>query len=215
MQVAAVLWDYGGVFMASPFEAMSGVARKLGVEPEHYLGIVFGPYESDTDHPWHRLERGELSLNEAREQIIELGRAENIDSDPLHLVSAMGGGGISVREDVVELARKANASVQTALVTNNIAEFRDYWRKSIPLGELFDQVIDSSEIGLRKPDPKIFQMALEQLEVAPEATVFLDDYAGNVEAARKVGIHGIQVTENYGVALDELRGLLGSATSKA
>jgi len=209
MSIEAVLWDYGGVFMASPFEAMSGVARRMGVEPQRYLAIVFGPYDRDTDHPWHRLERGELSLAEARERIIELGRAEGIDSDPMHLVTAMGGGGIAVRAEVVELARQARSDgVRTALVTNNIAEFRDYWRRSIPLDDLFEQVVDSSEVGLRKPDPKIFELALRQLGVAAETAVFLDDYEGNVEGARRMGIRAILVTEEYGAALDELRGLL-------
>src|SRR5262245_4838768 len=95
MAIEAVVWDYGGVFSGSPFGAMAGVAREMGVEPERYLEIVFGPYDRDTEHPWHRLERGEITLAAAREAIVELGRAEGIDSDPLHLFGAMGRGGRS------------------------------------------------------------------------------------------------------------------------
>ncbi len=214
MAIAAVMWDYGGVFMSSPFEAVAGVARKRGVEPERYLRIIFGPYDRDTSHPWHRLERGELSLELAREEIIELGRGDGVDADPLHFFAAMArDGAAAVREEVVTLARRIKSDgVATALVTNNVLEFREHWKRSIPLNDLFHEVIDSSEVGLRKPDPKIFELALERLGgVEPDAAVFLDDYEGNVEAARRVGIHGIHVTDDYEAALAELRALLGAA----
>ncbi len=206
----AVIWDYGGVFSGSPFDAMAGVAREMGVDPQRFLEIVFGPYDHDTDHPWHRLERGETTLEQARAEIIEIGRREGIDSDPFHLFVAMGRGGGGMRDAVVDFARELKSSgLLTALVTNNALEFRDYWRRSIPLDELFHHVIDSSEVGLRKPDPRIFELALERLEVPAESAVFLDDYAGNVDAARRVGIHGVLVTDDYGEALAELARLLG------
>jgi epoxide hydrolase-like predicted phosphatase len=118
-----------------------------------------------------------------------------------------GGGG--PRAEVVDLAREMKAAgLRTALVTNNAVEFRDFWRRSIPLDELFHQVIDSSEVGLRKPDPRIFELALERLEVPASRAVFLDDYAGNVQAARRVGIRGLLVTDDYGAALAELARLV-------
>jgi len=208
--IRAVIWDYGGVFSGSPFGAMAGVAREIGVDPERYLEIVFGPYDHDTDHPWHRLERGETTLEKARAEIIEIGRREGIDSDPFHLFTAMSRGGGGLRGEVVDFARELKGSgLRCALVTNNALEFRDYWRRSIPLDELFHHVIDSSEVGMRKPDPKIFELALEQLGVEASSAVFLDDYAGNVEAARRVGIHGVLVTDDYQGALAELARLLG------
>ena len=208
--IRAVIWDYGGVFSGSPFDAMAGVAREMGVDPERYLEIVFGPYDHDTDHPWHRLERGETTLERARAEIIEIGRRDGIDSDPFHLFTAMSRGGGGPRGEVVDFARELKGSgLHSALVTNNALEFRDYWRRSIPLDELFHHVIDSSEVGLRKPDPKIFELALEQLGVEASSAVFLDDYAGNVEAARRVGIRGVLVTDDYQGALAELARLLG------
>ncbi len=208
--IRAVIWDYGGVFSGSPFDAMAGVAREMGVDPGRYLEIVFGPYDHDTDHPWHRLERGETTLVSARAEIIEIGRRDGIDSDPFHLFTAMSRGGGGTRDEVVSFARELKGSgLGCALVTNNALEFRDYWRRSIPLDELFHHVIDSSEVGLRKPDPKIFALALERLGVPAESAVFLDDYPGNVEAAQRVGIHGLLVTDAYGDALAELSQLLG------
>ena len=210
MTIRAVIWDYGGVFSGSPFGAMAGVAREMGVDPERYLEIVFGPYDRDTDHPWHRLERGETTLVCARAEIIEIGRRDGIDSDPFHLFTAMIRAGGGLRDEVVDFARELKDSgLRSALVTNNAVEFRDFWRRSIPLDELFHHVIDSSEVGLRKPDPRIFELALEKLGVPASSAVFLDDYAGNVEAAQRVGIHGVLVTDAYQGALDELARLLG------
>jgi epoxide hydrolase-like predicted phosphatase len=209
--IDAVLWDYGGVFSASPFDAMARLAASQGIEPERYVGLIFGPYDRDDDHPWHRLERGEIALGDARDAILELGRAEGVEADLLHFIAAMAQEGIGVREEVVALAREIKAGgTGTALVTNNVAEFREHWRKSIPLDDLFHHVVDSSEVGLRKPDPRIFELALERVGASdPGRVVFLDDYEGNVEAARRVGIHGILVTLDFGDALDELRALLG------
>lgn len=210
MAIEAVLWDYGGVFSGSPFEALSGVALAAGIQPERYFGFVFGPYDSDGDHPWHRLERGEISFELAREEIIALGREHDVDADPFHFIAAMAQGGATVRAQVVEAALEIKRSgTPTALVTNNVSEFREHWRRSIPVDDLFHHVIDSSEVGMRKPDPRIFELALERVGAsAPERTVFLDDYEGNVEAARRLGIHGILVTSDYDAALAELRRLL-------
>jgi epoxide hydrolase-like predicted phosphatase len=208
--IEAVLWDYGGVFSGSPFDAMAGVAREMGVDPQRYLEIVFGPYDADTDHPWHRLERGEIPLALARSEIVELGRREGIDSDPFHLFGAMSRGGGAPRTAVVDFARALKGSgLRTALVTNNAVEFRAFWRRSIPLDELFHHVIDSSEVGLRKPDPRIFELALARLDVPAARAVFLDDYAGNVEAARRVGLRAVLVTDDYATALAELARILG------
>lgn len=211
MRIEAVIWDYGGVFCGSPFSAMASVAIEMGIDPGRYLGTVFGPYEQDTDHPWHRLERGEIGLELARDEIIALGKRDDIDADPYHLFGAMvRAGGAETRDDVVEFAVGLKRDgMMTGLITNNAAEFREHWRKSIPIDDLFHHVIDSSEVGLRKPDPRIFELALEKLGgVSPEQAVFVDDFEGNVEAARRVGLRGVHMTEDYAAALDELRALL-------
>src|SRR5262245_60561408 len=105
---------------------MAGVAREQGVDPQRFLEIVFGPYDRDTDHPWHRLERGEVALAIARAEIIELGRRDGIDSDPFQLFTAMSRGGGGPRAEVVAAAREMKQrGLRTALVTNNAVEFRD------------------------------------------------------------------------------------------
>lgn len=203
----AVLFDFGGVFMASPFAAVRAYGESLGIDPERAIELLFGAYDRDTDHPWHRLERGELSLIDARQAIMDLGAPEH----RLDLFEALGSlRDPSIRQDVVDLARAARGrGIKTACVTNNIREFSQSWRAMLPVDELFDAIIDSAHVGVRKPDPRIYRLALEQLGgVPPEAAVFLDDFAGNVAAAERLGIRGILVEDDYRPAMQALRTLI-------
>jgi epoxide hydrolase-like predicted phosphatase len=204
----AVLFDYGGVFTTSPFAAVEGRGAELGADPKLLLDTIFGPYAEDTDHPWHRLERGEIALAVAVAEIKAIGADRGLDADPFQFLSAMGVGGI--QRAVVECARALRTEgLKTALVTNNAAEFREGWRRTIPVDELFDVVVDSSEEGVRKPDPRIFERTLERLGVEAERSVFLDDYAGNVSAAEALGIRGLLVGSDQARAIEELLVLLG------
>ncbi len=205
--VQAVLFDFGGVFMASPFTAVRDFATRLGIAPERAVELLFGAYDADTDHPWHRLERGEMSLVDARQAILDLGAPEH----RLDLFEALGAlRDPSIRPDMVQVARDARAAgVKTAVVTNNVREFGDAWRSMLPVDELFDTVVDSAHVGVRKPDPRIFRLALERLGgPAPEHAVFLDDFHGNVAAAERLGLRGILVEEDHRPAIAALRALL-------
>src|SRR5262245_51509287 len=210
--IEAVLFDFGGVFTPSPFDAAEELGAELGAAPGRVLEIVFGPYHEDTNHPWHRLERGEIPLLEARDAIIALGRAEGIDSDPMRLFALMGRGD-GARASMVERAQRLVAhGYRTALVTNNAHEFRDGWRKLVPADELFQVIVDSSEVGMRKPDPRIFQLALARLGgVRPERALFLDDPASNVAAAEKLGLCAVLVRSDLRDALAALDALLEGA----
>jgi putative hydrolase of the HAD superfamily len=209
--VDAVLFDFGGVFTASPFGAMDAVDARYGAEPGQVKALVFGPYDRDTHHPWHRLERGEISLPEAREQIVaaalELGWE---DFDPIRIIVEQGAGDRGPRESVVECTRKLrDTGYRTALVTNNVREFSSGWRSLIPVEEIFDLVVDSSAVGVRKPNPAIFELTLQRLGgIAPDRTVFLDDFEGNLAAARELGISTVLVGDDPLPALRELERLL-------
>jgi putative hydrolase of the HAD superfamily len=213
-RLEAALFDFGGVFTDSPFAAARTLGTRLGADPSRVLELVFGPYDADTDHPWHRLERGELSLAAAREAILELGRLEGVEADPFQVFQLMSGSH-GAREAVVDRVRRLRgAGVRTALVTNNVGEFRERWRQLVPVDELFELVVDSSEVGVRKPDPAIFRLALDGLDgVAPERTIFLDDWQGNVAAANALGIRGLWVEEDPSGALAELDRILARLAS--
>lgn len=207
----AVLFDFGGVFTPSPLHGLRAAAHELGIPPEVAFATVFGGYDQDTDHPWHRLERGEVSIEDAMAAITALGREAGHELDPIAMLMK-GFGGSIIREDVVELAREVRAAgLRTAIVTNNIKEFSDSWRALLPVAELFDLVVDSCEEGVRKPDPRIFSITLERLGgVPPERAVFLDDAPGNVRAAQLLGLHAIEVGVEHAPAVAELRALLAA-----
>lgn len=205
----AVLFDFGGVFTGSPFHAVSGMAKELGTTPDLLIDVVFGSYSSDTDHPWHCLERGELSIEDARLSILELGGEHGIEADLYKLFGAMASSS-GVRTQLVECARSLReAGLRTGLLTNNVAEFREHWRASLPVDELFHDVVDSSEVGMRKPDPRIFALACERLTVDPGCAVFLDDHPGNIDAAQKAGLVAVLVEDDPTGALAELDQILG------
>lgn len=213
----AVLFDFGGVFMDSPFAAAETAAGVMGVPFELLTEVVFGSYDSDTDHPWHRLERGEITFADARDGISDLAVERGMgELDPFDVLASLADRGQhGHREFVVDAVRDLRAAgLRTSVVTNNIAEFGGFWRTIIPLDELFDDVVDSSEVGVRKPSAAIYELSCQRLGVAPERSVFLDDFEGNVVGARQVGLTGICVgfsVESTAVAIRELRRLTGLA----
>jgi len=209
-KIDAVLFDFGGVFTASPFRTIEAAGAELGVSMDQFAQIMFGPYSEDTDHPWHRLERGEITLDDAAEKIRVLGKDQGIDFDPLQVLFSIGGGNGDKNPLVDRVRQLKGDGYQTAIITNNIAEFQDLWRALLPVDELFDLVVDSSVEGIRKPDPEMFRLALSRLgDIPPVRSVFLDDYDSNVNAAVSLGIHGILVGEDKQKAVQDLDKILG------
>lgn len=211
--IEAVFWDFGGVFTGSPFY-LDDYARSLGTTNERLLEHVFGRYEANGDHPWHRLERGEGTLADALEAADASCRADGIEGFTSEgFFKAMSSTSSDERRDkAVAKVRELNeAGIRQAIITNNAKEFGDMWRSLIPVDELFEAVVDSSAVGMRKPDPRIYQLALQQLEVArPETSAFLDDFEPNVIAARELGMRGILVEDDISPALAELDRIIAS-----
>ena len=205
--VEAVVFDFGGVFTTSPFAALMAAAEAQALDPMTMVGVMFGPYDQDTDHPWHQLERGEITLDDATAGIVELAAAEGVaDFQPMEMLMALGGS--VVRTEVVEFCRDVKSrGFRTGLLTNNAREFEEFWVPLLPLDELFDDVVDSSAVGLRKPDARIYELSLDRLGVDAPAAVFVDDAPGNVLGAQAVGMRAVLIgTEpaDVAVALAEL-----------
>jgi epoxide hydrolase-like predicted phosphatase len=206
--IEAVLFDFSGVVTTSPWPALTASA---GGD----LAFLTGPYHEDTDHPWHRLERGEITLPEwlaaVQAEADEAGRT--LDLTPLQTLLA----DLIVHDDVVgHIAALRADGYRTALVTNNVREGAAAWRAMIPVDDLFDVVVDSSSVGMRKPNPAIFTHTLDLLGgVAPGKAVFLDDVEGNLAGARLAGLHTILVGDPPGPALVALDRLLGRGDGAA
>ncbi len=208
----AVLFDFGGVFTDSPFHAVHAFGEDLGIDSGEVTDLVFGSYERDGDHPWHRLERGEISLESARELILAASEERGTPVDIYELFMRMAGNnaGADSKQPLVERVRGLKEDgYALGIITNNVVEFGDGWRGLVPVDELFDFVVDSSSVGLRKPDPRIFQLAIEQLGgIEPGRTVYLDDYQANVDVACDLGMRGITVGPDVAETVRDLDAVL-------
>jgi putative hydrolase of the HAD superfamily len=208
--IDAVLFDFGGVFTGSPFKFIEKAGTEMGAKPGQISSIMFGPFDEDTNHhPWHRLERAEITLDQAVKEITALGEKQGFTFDPIELLSSIDTGKDQHDPLVEKVQQLRDNGYLTAIVTNNAVEFKDYWRKLIPVDTLFDLVIDSSEVGIRKPDPEIYHLALSQLgDIKPTRSIFLDDLPANVNAAINIGIHGILVEGDLPSTIRELDDIL-------
>ena len=210
--IDVILFDFGGVFTASPFEAVVKFSAGLGMAPAQLTDIVFGSYHADTDHPWHRLERGEISLERARQLILEASQSGEAEVDIYQVFAAMAddmSGDRGVNHQLVEYVSTLAAAYTLGIVTNNLKEFSDSWRGLIPVAELFDFVVDSSEVGMRKPNAAIYHHALAMAGLEdPQRALFLDDYEGNVDAAAALGIQALHVDGDQHKTIRDLQQIL-------
>jgi epoxide hydrolase-like predicted phosphatase len=218
--IEAVIFDYGGVLSTTPFAGIAEYEQTMGYPEKSLAQLLFGkgaspqgPTEDLPDHDWHLLETGSLTLDEFHDRLVE--RSEAALGRPLdlgHYAEFLRELGVGVHWMVVHRVRQLRAEgYRTAILTNNVKEWGRYWKSSIPM-DLFDDVVDSCDVGLRKPDPAIYRLSCERLGVAPEAAVFLDDTRRHVEGARQVGLHAVLVRNPWD-ALAELDAILEAAAA--
>jgi putative hydrolase of the HAD superfamily len=165
--------------------------------------------EADDIPAWHRLERGEIDMATYFGMIVDrapmvLGRAIDMDAYGRFMRSSAPG----VHWQVVHRIRDLRGQVRLGLLTNNVKEFGEHWRSTFPIDELFEVIVDSSHVGMRKPDPEIYLLTCRRLDVEPTEAVFVDDNVDNVEAARALGMETVHFGDDPRVALAELDAIL-------
>lgn len=205
VSIAAVLFDFGGVITTSPFEAFARYESDHGL-PVDFLRTV-NATDPDTN-AWARLERSEIDLDgfdrEFGDESERLGHRVR-GADVLGLLSG------DLRPEMVRAVEVIASRRKTGLLTNNVIGMD-------PTGVIadviahFDVVIESSLVGVRKPDPAFYDLACERLAITPHEAVFLDDLGINLKPAKALGMQTIKVTDPA-TALAELESLLGFALS--
>jgi putative hydrolase of the HAD superfamily len=206
--IRALLLDYSGVFTTPPFTAFPALEQSKGLAPGALLELLWGNYgDREGTHAWHRLERGELTFAEYWADMQARAKTSFGDEFDVSEMAMAMRDNFAVHHVMVTRVRQLRPSYKTALLTNNVKEFGDGWRGTIPVDDLFDVVIDSSHVGLRKPEQAYFAHALDAVGAAADEAVFLDDMLCNVEGARDAGLTAIHVTD-VGEAIAELDRLL-------
>lgn len=203
------MFDVAGVLTEGFTHALVAEAIEAGADlellAEALLPVFAG--EGDGDTPGNRLERGELALEDF---LRGLGDAEPharmvIDPASPRFFGHNLGAKAAMHAFVDEVRA---AGFKTAAVSNNVREWQPFWDAAMPPHDRFDAVVFSCQVGLRKPNPAIYRLALERLGVEPEAALFLDDFAAMADGARRVGMTAIDVVD-HDDAIAEARALLG------
>ncbi len=202
--VRAVLWDFGGVIFASPFEAFNRYEEAAGLPRDCIRRL--NATNPDTN-AWARFERTEVGFAEFCELFEGEALALGHRLDARQVMQALHG---DVRPQMVEAVRRLRAAgLKTAGLTNNVA-FDDQAPDRSELHALFDVVIESSKVGVRKPERRFYEMACAALDVAGHECAFLDDLGVNLKPAAAMGMRTIKVIDPD-TALVELEAIVGIA----
>lgn len=207
----AVIFDFGGVITASPFEAFNHLEVERNL-PRDFIRTVNAA--NPDDNAWARFERAEIDAATFDALFGEEARALGHDLDGASVLAVLAG---AVRPAMVAaLDRLTAAGYRIACITNNVptGHGAGMARTLAPDDALetvfarFEHVIESSKAGLRKPDPRIYTMMCDRLGLPPRACVYLDDLGINCKPAAALGMHAIKVSSGE-QALSDLSKALG------
>ncbi len=196
MAFEAVIWDFGGVISASPFEAFNRYEAQMGLRKDFIRSVnAINPLEN----AWAKLERSEASAAEFDALFRAESKALGAEVSGADILSILSG---AIRPRVVAALKVCKSKGKIGCITNNAPtgkgasmthdEKRSHEAEAV-FG-LFDHILESSKLGIRKPDPRIYALMCEALDVDPKACVYLDDIGLNLKPARDMGMTTIKVT---------------------
>ena len=208
-EVKAIVSDFGGVLTTPLLESFAAFQDQTGIQTEDLGKAMAAIAARDGDNPLFRLERGEITevaflemLGEALEPLLghrpELHRFREIYFEAL-----------DPNEPMIALMRELKHSgYRMAMLTNNVREWEPLWRSMLPVDEIFEFVVDSGFVGVRKPEGRIYEMVTERLSLPAEVCLFVDDVEVNCSGAQRAGMSAVHFRENE-QAIAEIRALLG------
>jgi putative hydrolase of the HAD superfamily len=205
--IEAVIWDFGGVLTTSPFEAFARFEAERGFP----LDIIRNTNAANhLENAWAKFERAEVDIEAFDKLFAEESRAFGAEVRGKEVLPLLQG---ELRPEMVEALKRIKSQCKTGCITNNLPAnaIGSTSGRSLYVAEvmaLFDHIIESAKIGLRKPDPRIYRMMIDALDVDPHKCVYLDDLGVNLKPARDMGMTTIKVV-NAGQALAELEAATG------
>lgn len=188
----AVIWDFGGVFTTSPFEAFARYERENEL-PENIIRQINGL--NHLTNAWARFERAELTIDEFDKAFAEEALTLGHYIPGKDVIALLLG---ELRPEMTEALRRIKERYKTGCITNNVPSLQASAESPSAIYKhevmtLFDHVIESSKVGIRKPDPRIYEMMCEALDVSPAVCIYLDDLGVNLKPAGAMGMHTIKV----------------------
>ncbi len=210
VKFAAVIWDFGGVFTTSPFAAFNRYERARGIPNDFIRGVnAVNP----TSNAWAKFESSTISLAEFDRAFAQESAAAGYEIPGREVIALLAG---DLRPRMVAALAAVKSKYRVACITNNvkagegpsIAGSRAQAAQIAAVMAMFDLVLESSQIGIRKPDRRIYAMACERLGILPQEAVYLDDLGINLKPARELGMTTIKVVSEQ-QALAALHEVLG------
>jgi putative hydrolase of the HAD superfamily len=205
--IEAVIWDFGGVLTTSPFEAFARFEKERGFP----VDIIRRTNAANhLENAWAKFERAEIDVDAFDKLFAEESRAFGAEVRGREVLPLLQG---DLRPEMVEALKRVKAQCKTGCITNNLPAnaIGSTSGRSLYVAEvmaLFDHIIESAKIGLRKPDPRIYEMMIDALKVDPKKCVYLDDLGVNLKPAREMGMTTIKVV-SAPQALAELEAATG------
>lgn len=208
----AVLFDFGGVFTTSPFEAFARYEAEHGL-PKDFIRLTNA--ENHDDNAWAKMERSDVTIDEFATLFEEETAARGHPVNGGEILPLLAG---DLRPEMIRALDLVNAHYKTACLTNNMRSGEGPGMARTPekiaaVAEVmakFDFVVQSSEAGIRKPEPRFYEIACETVGIAPGEAVFLDDLGVNLKTAKAMGMTTIKVNDAE-QAIADLEGVLGLA----
>jgi putative hydrolase of the HAD superfamily len=205
--IRAVISDFGGVLTSPLLGAFARFQEDTGVTLEQ-LGVAMtaGAGQLDGRNPLFELECGRITEDRFLD-VLRDGLEPLIGERPaLHRFKETYFDGLHPNEEMIALmAELGGRGLRMAILTNNVREWEPIWRAKLPVDEIFETVVDSAFVGLRKPDPLIYELTLERLDgIAAEECLFIDDTEVNCIAAAELGIRAVHFLDNA-QAIPEIR----------
>jgi len=209
--IEAVIWDFGGVLTTSPFEAFTRFERERGLPADI---IRRTNAANHLENAWAKFERAEVDIETFDRLFADESRALGAEVRGKEVLPLLQG---DLRPEMVEALKRIKAQCRTGCITNNLPANAtgSTSGRSLYVAEvmvLFDHVIESAKIGLRKPDPRIYRLMIDTLKVDPAKCVYLDDLGVNLKPAREMGMTTIKVA-NAPQAIAELEAATGLTLS--
>ena len=208
--ISTVISDFGGVLTTPLISSFAAVQDETGIPMEELGRGMSRIEEKEGVHPLFELERGRVTEQDFLAKLAgELEPALG-HRPQMHQFADIYFEALHPNHEMIGLMRELKSSgMRMAMLTNNVREWEPRWRSMLPVDEIFELVVDSAFVGMRKPDAEIYLLTLERLgDPAPETCLFVDDVEPNIEAARALGLRAVHYRDNV-QAIPEIREAAG------